>query len=57
MRTILTRTVYVRITKDGKRNWVEIGTLNRYGDFKLNTKVIESKGIPLTGLFEVGDEE
>ena len=46
-RTILIRTVYVRITVDGKRKWVEIGTINRKGEFKLN------KGIPLPGLFEV----
>ena len=46
-RTLLIRTVYIRVTENGKRKWMEIGTLNRKGEFKL------SKGIPLPGLFEV----
>lgn len=46
-RSIVIRTVYVRITEDGKRKWIEIGTINRKGEFRLN------KGIPLPGLFEV----
>lgn len=53
-RTILTRTLYARITVDGKRKYVEIGTINRSGTFRwTNRELLDSKGMPLPGLFEV----
>lgn len=53
-RTLLLRTVYARLTIDGKRKYVEVGTINKKGEFKwTNRELLDSKGMPLPGLFEV----
>jgi len=46
-RSLVNRSIYIRVTEDGKRKWLRIGSLNRNLQFKLD------KGIPLTGIFEV----
>jgi len=46
-RRLVNRSVYIRVTEDGKRKWLRIGSINRKLELKLD------KGIPLTGIFEV----
>jgi len=55
-RTLVIRTVYIRVTDaEGKRKYVNIGRINRKGEFRwTNTRLLDSKGMPLPGIFEVG---
>lgn len=53
-RDIILRNVYVRMTVDGRRKYVVIGYINKRGQFKwTNTDLLDSKGMPLPGLFFV----
>ena len=54
-RTLVSRVVYIRITgENGKRKYEEIGVINRKGKVKLtNRLLLDSKGMPLPGIFEV----
>lgn len=43
---LITRKIYMRITEDGIRKWVAIGTVSKKGTVRLY------KGIPNPGWFE-----
>jgi len=55
VRQLLQRVVYIRITdENGKRKYVELGTISRKGVFRLTNKdLLDTKGMPLPGLFLV----
>ncbi len=46
-RMLLSRELYVRVTKNGKRKYVSVGVITKDGTIRL------TKGMPLPGWFEV----
>jgi hypothetical protein len=46
-RSLVTRNIYVRITENGKRKYVNVGFMRRNGT------IVIYKGMPLPGWFDV----